>query len=88
MMGTNLSSSCQLVRRKHVRCHAEQFATARWVFATFSAIAVALAGSVAALVYYASSRAPGTPSAFGILMAKVVARASSLLRALAQTSGA
>ena len=49
----------------------EQFATARWVFATFSAIAVALAGSVAALVYYASSRAPGAPSAFGVLMAKV-----------------
>jgi hypothetical protein len=49
----------------------EQFATARWVFATFSAIAVALAGSVAALVYYASTRAPGAPSAFGILMTKV-----------------
>jgi hypothetical protein len=33
----------------------EQFATARWVFSTFSAVAVALAGSIAALVYYARS---------------------------------
>jgi hypothetical protein len=41
---------------------AEQFATARWVFATFSAIAVSLAGSIAALVYYARSRVPGAPS--------------------------
>jgi hypothetical protein len=40
---------------------AAQFATARWVFSTFSAVAVALAGSVAALVYYAHERAPGTP---------------------------
>jgi hypothetical protein len=31
------------------------------VFSTFSAIAVALAGSVAALVYYAQERAPGQP---------------------------
>jgi hypothetical protein len=50
---------------------AEQFATARLVFATFSAIAVALAGTVAALVYYARSRVPGTSSLFGSLMAKV-----------------
>jgi hypothetical protein len=50
---------------------AEQFATARWVFATFSAIAVALAGSVAALVYYARSRVPGAPSLFGELAIKV-----------------
>jgi len=50
----------------------EQFATARWVFATFSAIAVAVAGSVCALVYYAPSRAPGVPSPFSVLMAKVV----------------
>jgi hypothetical protein len=49
----------------------EQFATARLVFATFSAIAVALAGTVAALVYYARSRVPGTSSLFGSLMAKV-----------------
>jgi hypothetical protein len=49
----------------------EQFATARLVFATFSAIAVALAGSIAALVYYARSRVPGTSSLFGSLMAKV-----------------
>ena len=48
----------------------EQFATARWVFATFGAIAVALAGSVCALVYYAPSRAPGAPSSFTVLMAK------------------
>jgi hypothetical protein len=40
----------------------EQFAAGRWVFATFSAVAVALAGSIAALVYYARSRVPGTPS--------------------------
>ena len=32
---------------------AEQFAATRWVFTTFSAVAVALAGSIAALVYYA-----------------------------------
>jgi hypothetical protein len=50
---------------------AEQFATARWVFSTFSALAVALAGSIAALVYYASSRLPGAPPLFGELMAKV-----------------
>jgi hypothetical protein len=38
----------------------EQLATARWVFSTFSAFAVALAGSVAALVraYYARKRRP------------------------------
>jgi hypothetical protein len=50
---------------------AEQFATARWVFATFSAIAVALAGTVAALVYYARNRVPGAPSFVAGLMAKV-----------------
>ena len=50
---------------------AEQFATARWVFATFSAVAVAVAGSVCALVYYAPSRTPGAPSSFNVLMAKV-----------------
>jgi hypothetical protein len=49
----------------------EQFATARWVFATFSAIAVALAGSIAALVYYARNRVPGVPSYVGLLVAKV-----------------
>jgi hypothetical protein len=38
-----------------------EFELARWVFSTFSAIAVALAGSVAALVYYAHERAPGQP---------------------------
>ena len=50
---------------------AEQLATARWVFSTFSAIAVALAGSIAALVYYSHSRVPGAPSLLGGLMAKV-----------------
>ena len=50
---------------------AEQFATARWMFATFSAIAVALAGTVAALVYYARSRVAGAPSLFIELMTKV-----------------
>jgi hypothetical protein len=50
---------------------AEQFATARWVFATFSAIAVALAGTVAALVYYARTRVAGAPSLFLELMTKV-----------------
>jgi hypothetical protein len=41
------------------------------VFSTFSAVAVALAGSVAALVYYARSRVPGAPSLLGALIAKV-----------------
>src|SRR5262249_30769987 len=49
----------------------EQFAFARLVFATFSAVAVALAGSIAALVYYARSRVPGAPSLFVELMTKV-----------------
>jgi hypothetical protein len=48
-----------------------QFAMARWVFSTFSAIAVALAGSVAALVYYSSNRVPGRMSFLGRLAAKV-----------------
>jgi hypothetical protein len=51
---------------------AEQLATARWVFSTFSAIAVALAGSIAALVYYSHSRVPGAPFLLGTLTAKVV----------------
>src|SRR5262249_3649210 len=38
---------------------------------TFSAIAVALAGSIAALVYYASNRVPGAVSLLGRLAAKV-----------------
>ena len=49
----------------------EQFATARWVFATFSAIAVAVAGTVAALVYYARTRVPGAPSLISTLLAKI-----------------
>jgi hypothetical protein len=48
----------------------EQFATARWVFATLGAIAVALAGSVCALVYYAPNRIPGTPSPFAAVLTK------------------
>jgi hypothetical protein len=50
---------------------AEQFATARWVFATFSAVAVALAGSIAALVYYARTRVPGATSFLSVLIAKL-----------------
>ena len=50
---------------------AEQFATARWVFATFSAVAVALAGSIAALVYYARIRVPGAPSFLSALITKL-----------------
>jgi hypothetical protein len=50
---------------------AEQLATARGVFSTFSAIAVALAGSIAALVYYSHSRVPGAPSFVGVLIAKI-----------------
>jgi hypothetical protein len=49
----------------------EQLAAARWVFSTFSALAVAQAGSVAALVYYARSRVPGAPSLLGGSIAKV-----------------
>jgi hypothetical protein len=49
----------------------EQFAKSRLVFSSFSAIAVALAGSIAALVYYARSRVPGTPSTVDRLIEKV-----------------
>ena len=49
----------------------EQFATARWFFATLSAIAIAAAGSLCALVYYAPSRTPGAPSSIAVLMSKV-----------------
>ena len=66
----------------------EQFATARWVFATLSAIAVALAGSVCALVYYAPNRIPGTPSPFAAVLAKTLESLSRLLRAQAQTARA
>jgi hypothetical protein len=51
---------------------AEQFATARLAFSTFSAIAVALAGSIAALVYYARSRVPGAPSFLAASMIKLL----------------
>jgi hypothetical protein len=50
----------------------KQLATARWAFSTFSAIAVALAGSVAALVHYARNRTPDELSLFGSLIAKIV----------------
>ena len=60
---------------------AEQFATARLAFSTFSAIAVALAGSIAALVYYARSRVPGAPSFLTLSMAKLLrARRAYFLR--------
>lgn len=51
-----LAASWFGVKVEHVT--AEQFAFARLIFATFSAIAVALAGTVAALVYYSRDRAP------------------------------
>ena len=50
----------------------EQFATGRWVFATFSAVAVALAGSIAALVYYARNRILGAPSFLGNFVVKLL----------------
>jgi hypothetical protein len=49
----------------------EQFATARLVFATFSALAIAFAGGIAALVYYAPVRAPGARSTFVRLVLKL-----------------
>ena len=49
----------------------EQLAMARWVFSTLSAVAVALAGSIAALVYYSRSRVPGAPTFLGGLISKV-----------------
>jgi hypothetical protein len=50
----------------------EQFATARFVFSTFSAVAVALIGSIAALVYYARSRPQNSPSFLRASLAKWV----------------
>lgn len=50
----------------------EQFAAARLVFATFSSIAVALAGSVAALVYYAHNRIPGDRSDLATLIEPLI----------------
>jgi hypothetical protein len=49
----------------------EQFATARWIFATFSALAVSLAGTVAALVYYAAERPRGKYSPIGKMIAGI-----------------
>ena len=45
-----------------------QFEFVRFWFSVFSAIAVAMAGTVAALVYYAKDRVPGKPTAFGKLV--------------------
>ncbi len=50
----------------------QQFANARLVFATFSSIAVALAGTVAALVYYARSRIQGTQSDWATLIKPLI----------------
>jgi hypothetical protein len=50
---------------------AEQFATARLVFSTFSAVAIAFVGSIAALVHYARDRVPGSPSYHGVAFAKL-----------------
>jgi hypothetical protein len=49
----------------------EQFSITRWWFATISAVAVALAGSVAAFVHYARSIVPGSSSVLEIQMAKL-----------------
>jgi hypothetical protein len=51
---------------------AEQFAAVRLAFAMFSSIAVALAGTVAALVYYAHSRVPGSRSDLSTLIEPLV----------------
>ena len=48
-----------------------QFSNARWVFSMFSATAVALAGSIAALVFYARNRVPGDQTTFEKIAAKV-----------------
>jgi hypothetical protein len=49
----------------------EQFALTRWWFATISAVAVALAGSVAAFVHYARQVLPGSSSILEIQMARL-----------------
>jgi hypothetical protein len=54
------------------RVTSEQFAAARFVFSTFSSIAVALAGTVAALVYYSHNRSSQNPSEFVRLVAPLV----------------
>jgi hypothetical protein len=50
----------------------EQFACARLVFSTFSAVAVALAGTVAALVYYSHNRLPHSPREYARLLAPLI----------------
>jgi hypothetical protein len=54
------------------RVTSEQFAAARFVFSTFSSVAVALAGTVAALVYYSHNRLPQNPSDFVRLIAPLI----------------
>lgn len=49
----------------------EQFAIARWWFATISAVAIALTGSVAAFVHYARAFVPGSSSLVGVQVAKM-----------------
>jgi hypothetical protein len=49
----------------------EQFSFARLVFSTFSAIAVSLAGTVAAMVYYSHDRAPNGTSPFTKLISSM-----------------
>jgi hypothetical protein len=46
----------------------EQFEFVRFWFSVFSSIAVAMAGTVAALVYYAKDRVPGKPTGIGKLL--------------------
>jgi hypothetical protein len=59
-------------RESTVDVTAEQFASARWVFTTFSAVCVALAGTIAALVYYSRSRVPGARSFVGESIVKLI----------------
>jgi hypothetical protein len=49
----------------------EQFALTRWWFATLSAVAVALAGSVAAFVHYARVVTPESSSILGIQLTRL-----------------
>ncbi len=59
----------------------EQFAIARWWFATVSAVAIALTGSAAAFVHYARAVVPGSTASFGVQIAKVArARRAYLAR--------
>jgi hypothetical protein len=62
----------------------EQFATVRWVFSTFSAVAIAFVGSVAALVHYSNNRVPG--SSLVARLAVSCACPPCVLRAAAQAA--